>query len=208
MSPNPKPDPYPNQTLTLTLALTLTLVAEKWHFPNNGFWLAVLDHMTQILAYDWLVTNYSKCCHRWRHTWRKSRSLISCTQSILVTWPGSRLWLVDGNVNIMTSSITGLWLANRMTKYTRDVQCAPTDSLYTMLLIARGMRARKKVYTMHNAANRGMRIRTMLNYMRGYYTLIYFHIHNICARVCTLMDKIFAYPQYVCVCVCVCAATM
>ena len=53
---------------------------------------------------------------------------------------------------------------------------------------------------MHNAVNRGMRIRTMLNYMRGYYTLIYFHIHNICARVCTLMDKIFAYPQYVCVC--------
>ena len=53
---------------------------------------------------------------------------------------------------------------------------------------------------MHNAVNRGMRIRTMLNYMRGYYTLIYFHIHNICARVCTLMDKIFAYPQYMCVC--------
>ena len=53
---------------------------------------------------------------------------------------------------------------------------------------------------MHNAVNRGMRIRTMLNYMRGHYTLIYFHIHNICARVCTLMDKIFAYPQYVCVC--------
>ena len=132
MSPNPKPDPYPNQTLTLTLtlALTLTLVAEKWHFPNNGLWLAVLDHMTQILAYDWLVTNYSKWCHRWRHTWRKSRSLISCTQSILLRWPRSRLWLVDGNVNIMTSSITGLWLANRMTKYTRDVQCAPTDSLY------------------------------------------------------------------------------
>ena len=48
-----------------------------------------------------------------------------------------------------------------------------------------------------------MRIRTMLNYMRGYYTLIYFHIHNICARICTLMDKIFAYPQYMCVCVCV-----
>ena len=55
---------------------------------------------------------------------------------------------------------------------------------------------------MHNAINRGMRIRTMLNYMRGHYTLIYFHIHNICARVCTLMNKIFAYPQYVCVCVC------
>ena len=36
---------------------------------------------------------------------------------------------------------------------------------------------------MHNAINRGMRIRTMLNYMRGHYTLIYFHIHNICARV-------------------------
>ena len=53
---------------------------------------------------------------------------------------------------------------------------------------------------MHNAATRGMRIRTMLNYMRGYYTLIYFHIHNICARVCTLVDKIFAYPQYMCVC--------
>ena len=113
MNPNPKPDPYPNQTLTL--ALTLTLVAEKWHFPNNGLWLTVLDHMTQILTYDWLVTNYSKWCHRWRHTWRKSRSLISCTQSILVTWPGSGLWLVDGHVNIMTTSVTGLWLANRYT---------------------------------------------------------------------------------------------
>ena len=40
---------------------------------------------------------------------------------------------------------------------------------YSMLLIVRGI-------------IRGMRLRTMLTYMRGYYTL---------------MDTIFAYPQYI-----------
>ena len=141
MNPNPKPDPYPNQTLTLALTLTLahtltlTLVCQKWYFPNNGLWLAVLDHVTQILSSDWLVINYSKWSHRWRHTWCKSRSLISCTQCILVTWPGSGLWLVDGNVNIMTSSITGLWLANRMT------------NVYTWWTM------RVRWYTIHNVIN-------------------------------------------------------
>ena len=37
-----------------------------------------------------------------------------------------------------------------------------------------------------------MRIRAMLNFMRGHYTLIYLHIYNICARVCTLIKTIFA----------------
>ena len=89
-----------------------------------------------------------------------------------------------------------------MTKYTRDVQCAPADSLYTIHNVINSARYARPLIVMHNAVNRGMRKRTMLNYMRGHYTLIYFHIHNICARICTLMDKIFAYPQYVCVCVC------
>ena len=53
-----------------------------------------------------------------------------------------RSLLVDDNIDIMMSLITGLWLANRMTNVYMWCTMRAADILYTMLLIVRGMRVR------------------------------------------------------------------